>query len=194
MDLAWLDPLVQQRQEWRTRNFPMSDDRKECHSVLGVIEEVGELAHHHLKEAQGIRGTAEEHQAGARDAIGDIMVYLFGPIAVHGLPRQGFVGYYQVDPEADTEGYIAVMARAAGRLHSTYTRWIRSNYRAALSSMCSRQNAVIVSHARAYSEERGWDFREIVEGTWAHVSQRDWVTDPQRGVSATPAIQAEEQA
>ncbi len=46
--------------------------------LLGVMEEVGELSHAHLKTEQGIRGTKEEHDAKKRDAIGDILVFLAG--------------------------------------------------------------------------------------------------------------------
>jgi len=44
-------------------------------SLLGLIEELGELAHSHLKEQQGIR-TSEDHVAKAKDAIGDIVIFL----------------------------------------------------------------------------------------------------------------------
>lgn len=40
------------------------------------MEELGELTHSHLKQLQGIRGTPEEHVAKAKDAVGDIIVYL----------------------------------------------------------------------------------------------------------------------
>ena len=43
--------------------------------LLGAMEELGELAHAHLKAEQGIR-TNEDHQAGKRDAIGDTIIYL----------------------------------------------------------------------------------------------------------------------
>jgi len=56
--------------KWREKNFPESgvDDQ-----FLGLVEELGELAHTRLKIRQSIRGanTAEE-----QDAIGDIMIYL----------------------------------------------------------------------------------------------------------------------
>lgn len=58
---------------WVNYNFP---DENAHSPLLGLAEEVGELAHAHLKREQGIRGTAEEHQAAAADAIGDIMIYL----------------------------------------------------------------------------------------------------------------------
>jgi len=57
--------------EWKKRNFPNSGD---LHQFLGVVEEVGELAHAILKLQQGIRG--DKHVAEARDAVGDIMIFL----------------------------------------------------------------------------------------------------------------------
>lgn len=58
---------------WLNHNFP----NQQAHdALLGLIEEVGELAHAHLKAQQGIRGTLEEHHSDAKDAIGDIMIYL----------------------------------------------------------------------------------------------------------------------
>ena len=58
---------------WAERNFHR---RESYQPLLGLMEEVGELAHAHLKEEQGIRGTPEELQAEARDAVGDIIIYL----------------------------------------------------------------------------------------------------------------------
>lgn len=61
--------------EWRQRNFPGATAEDQ---LLGVVEEVGELAHAMLKRKQGIRGTDEEHEDAEKDAIGDILVYLAG--------------------------------------------------------------------------------------------------------------------
>ena len=46
--------------------------------MLGVVEEVGELAHIYLKNAQSIRGMIdpEECRYLTMDAIGDIIIYL----------------------------------------------------------------------------------------------------------------------
>ena len=59
---------------WARRNF--GNARVPYHPLLGVGEEVGELMHAHLKMEQGIRGTKEEHREAAKDAIGDIVIYL----------------------------------------------------------------------------------------------------------------------
>ena len=43
--------------------------------LLGIVEEVGELSHAHLKQEQEIRGN-ENHYANKVDAVGDIVIYL----------------------------------------------------------------------------------------------------------------------
>lgn len=68
-----LSELQIQNATWTAHNFP---NKQPEDPLLGVVEEVGELAHAHLKMKQGIRGTPEEHHAAKVDAIGDIMIYL----------------------------------------------------------------------------------------------------------------------
>jgi NTP pyrophosphatase (non-canonical NTP hydrolase) len=58
---------------WLEHNFP---NQQEHDALLGLVEEVGELAHAHLKASQGIRGTSLKHRDDAIDAIGDIIIYL----------------------------------------------------------------------------------------------------------------------
>ena len=59
---------------WLNRNFP---NQKPHDALLGLAEEVGELAHAHLKNEQGIRGKDQyQYEREASDAIGDIVIYL----------------------------------------------------------------------------------------------------------------------
>lgn len=74
--------------EWSTRNF---GDRATHQPLLGLVEEVGELSHSHLKQEQGIRGTPAEHEAAAKDAIGDILVYLADYTAGRGWNLQAII-------------------------------------------------------------------------------------------------------
>lgn len=67
-----LKKIQKEHKEWGKRNF---GDSPSWQPLLGVQEEVGELSHAHLKEAQGIRGT-ENHEENAKDAIADIILYL----------------------------------------------------------------------------------------------------------------------
>lgn len=62
--------------QWSDYNFGESrgiDAAKD--RLLGVQEEVGELSHAILKLTQGIR-MGEDHIGNAKDAVGDIMIYL----------------------------------------------------------------------------------------------------------------------
>jgi NTP pyrophosphatase (non-canonical NTP hydrolase) len=72
--LTWLQA---QHDAWESVNFPTSRQNS-MHSLVGVVEEVGELAHALLKKDQQIRGSAAEHDAEAKDAIGDIFIYMAG--------------------------------------------------------------------------------------------------------------------
>ncbi len=69
--------IQEEHAAWLERNFPDSisvsgTDR----SFKGLVEELGELAHHSLKMEQGIRGTPEEHLAEMKDAVGDLYIFL----------------------------------------------------------------------------------------------------------------------
>lgn len=68
-----VDTLQADQKKWVAYNFP----NEQKHSpLLGALEELGELAHAHLKNEQNIRGTTAEHRAAAQDAIGDVLIYL----------------------------------------------------------------------------------------------------------------------
>lgn len=68
-----LRQLQAEQKSWVCRNFP---NRESYYPLLGLQEEVGELAHAHLKALQGIRGTQEEHHAAKIDAVADILIFL----------------------------------------------------------------------------------------------------------------------
>lgn len=71
--------------EWQRRNFP---DAEPHHCLLGLQEEVGELAHAHLKCEQGIRGSETKHFFDKQDAVGDILIFLAGYCNSNGLNMQ----------------------------------------------------------------------------------------------------------
>ena len=68
-----LNEIQKETKEWTDYNFPNTPSYR---PLLGVVEEVGELCHAHLKNEQGIRGTPEQWEAAKKDAVGDILVYL----------------------------------------------------------------------------------------------------------------------
>jgi len=76
MGIPALTDLQDKVGKWAARNFPADTSRGRLRCALGVAEEAGELAHAVLKRDQGIRGDESAHIAAAKDAIGDIVVYL----------------------------------------------------------------------------------------------------------------------
>jgi NTP pyrophosphatase (non-canonical NTP hydrolase) len=62
--------------EWQRHNF--QDKATATNSFLGIVEELGELAHAILKQNQGIRGTKIELEAAAKDALGDMFIFTMG--------------------------------------------------------------------------------------------------------------------
>lgn len=71
-----LQQLQAEQKDWSAKNFP-DNEGKSYRMLLGVVEEVGELMHAHLKKEQGIR-VNEDHDAKIADAIGDVVIYLAG--------------------------------------------------------------------------------------------------------------------
>lgn len=168
MSIDW-KTLVEERDEWVARNFP---DSYKTDTLLGVVEELGELAHAHLKSKQGIRGTKAEHNEAAKDAIGDLVVYLLGVIS-----------YEKIIEYIDHEQYLNSIHKSNGRELALF------DLAAEVGALCSyvspsgprglketiayRVNRILALCA-AYCAHRYWNFGEIVTQTWDHVKQRDW--------------------
>ena len=70
--MIYLNEIQKEIKEWTNKNFPNTDASEQ---VIGMTEELGELAHHFLKWKQGIRND-ENHREGIIDAVGDLMIYL----------------------------------------------------------------------------------------------------------------------
>ena len=76
--------------EWCRENFPDSDSAEQ---FLGIVEEVGELSHSILKRSQGIRGGEDwyDFREKARDAVGDIVIYLNNFCSMYGWSLEEIV-------------------------------------------------------------------------------------------------------
>jgi len=80
--------LQDEQRAWGEYNFgPLDAD---C-AFLGMMEEMGEMAHALLKQKQKIRGTSEEHEAKAKDAFADIMVFAMNFASAKGWDAQAVI-------------------------------------------------------------------------------------------------------
>lgn len=179
-NLDWAT-LIRERDEWVARNFPPYEGEIPGNdSILGCIEELGELCHAHLKLKQGIRGTPAEHNAAAQDAIGDIVVYLMGVMSAHINRDQVAViatGRKPITPEET----LFLLANEVGFLAATTIGSMTGSWVIAINN--------ILKYCESYCTFKGWDFDAIVMTTWNHVKLRDW--NAHRGAGAAmddPAV------
>jgi NTP pyrophosphatase (non-canonical NTP hydrolase) len=80
--------IQQEQATWAFFNF---GPHNSTHALLGVTEEVGELSHAHLKFLQGIRITPAQYEIKAKDAIGDIIIYLMDYCTANGWDLEDIV-------------------------------------------------------------------------------------------------------
>jgi len=69
-----LKQLQVEQKEWVDYNFP---ERADYYHLLGVMEELGELAHARLKGLEKIRDNGDLEMK-ETDAIGDLIIFLVG--------------------------------------------------------------------------------------------------------------------
>lgn len=180
MGLNWAQ-LIEERNVWVAHNFPGDAMETRAHqSSVGVIEELGELAHSWLKEEQAIRGTPEEHQAAGKDAVGDLIVYLLGVMNAYrhtpALPDEALTRFLPAEPLND----LLKLSRDVGSL----SRAILLGDLFTPHRIGEYIDKVILSTAR-YATHRQWNFAECVQSVWDEVKQRDWILYPDTGLPPT---------
>lgn len=98
-----LKRLQEETGEWLRRNFPGQLPHQ---PLLGLVEELGELAHARLKHEQAIRGyDIEKSRHEIEDAIGDIQVFLAGFCNTNGYDLDDIVE--RVWSEVRTRDWVA---------------------------------------------------------------------------------------
>lgn len=161
--------LIAEHRTWELHNFP-AEAHSYSGSITGVIEELGELAHSHLKEQQAIRGSSEEHVAAGKDAIGDMMVYSLGILFhLHMVPnmKARLKVLETMKPERmESTRELHQLANHVGQLANEPGTFVMDR---------------VIGGAAKYCRSRDWDFGQIVLDTWTQVSKRDWIADPLAG-------------
>jgi hypothetical protein len=170
MYLVWKD-LIKERDEWIAHNFPNPTQPNPGDSIDGCIEELGELAHALLKMGQNIRGTADEHTESARDAVGDLSIYLLGVMSMTQYSPNHLLAVH-------VNGSVKRIAYWVGNLCHLYES---SDHRTVSYANCIDN---IVANLYALCEGRGWSYEDIVQETWDQVAQRDWIQFPNDGVTS----------
>lgn len=159
------DSLVTARDQWVAKNFPDPHIPDPGESVLGCIEELGELCHHWLKKAQNIRGSQEEHDAEMKDAVGDLTIYLLGVMSKRNCRPHG----KPIVSLTDETDVLFRLSRAVG------------NLAARQHTTCTEQVTMITYLLDRFCLKMGWNYEQIVIHTWNHVKERDWSVNREDG-------------
>lgn len=88
------EELQSRSQAWRAANFSKTGMDPDA-QFLGMVEELGEMAHARLKLEQEIRGGAIAAASlldDERDAVGDLVIFLAGYCSARGFSLQECVG------------------------------------------------------------------------------------------------------
>lgn len=161
---------VQEEQRvWVAHNF---GDRPAWMPLMGCLEELGELAHSHLKEAQGIRNH-ENHEEKAKDAIADTVIYLCDYCSAVGVDIAGECERINnIRFQRDAHFYIFRAGRHLGEASRLFENEDGCNIRQGYQIEFAIKNLI------NYCMARGWNFEAIISETWDKVKQRDWKKNP----------------
>ena len=80
--------------EWSNKNFGVvlnSQIPYRVSSFLGMVEEMGEIAHSILKLTQGIRGETSTHIEGIKDGIADLLIFLLDFCGRNGMDAESLL-------------------------------------------------------------------------------------------------------
>lgn len=191
------DRLQEEVGAWAGRNFPGSTDNESFH---GVVEEIGELADALIRHQEALDkcdGDAEDEALDALgDAIGDATVFLAdyagrrgisisSVLAELGLPFATLSQFQdEVSMGADTlDDPVLRLTAAIGDLAHARLK-MRQGIRAATAiQLAAERGAVgrIAIWLSVLCSREGLDYGVAVDQTWAEVSKRDWVANPETG-------------
>lgn len=187
------EQLIHERDAWIAHNFPSPSMPDPGESIMGCIEELGELCHAHLKQAQNIRGDAARHVQDAQDAVGDLTIYLLGVMSAYDrVPSDNWTPSWP-------DEFVKVPQHALFRL-SLWVGKLAHGYIQGRNGPVDGRHTIdpIIYYLRVYvgqqrDEElkrtpKGQDitwssYDEIVTTTWHSVRERDWIAYPENGLS-----------
>ena len=155
-----LQEIQIEQRAWSLKNF---GEHPSWHPLMGIMEELGELAHAFLKREQGIRGTREEHDAAIKDAIGDVMIYLMDFCSCEGV-----VTTYVASNHDPREAHAALFA-----LQHQLGSMTADQFADRSDSLGDRATTFVHTLAR-FCTTQNLDLLTVVNETWDRVSKRDW--------------------
>jgi len=161
---------------WTLYNFGQQES---IIPIMGMIEELGELTHAHLKELQGIRKS--DFLADKKDAIADITIYLLNYFNcidkdVSLIGSNEHLDSYIYHNDSTNMIILKLSYNISNIGHYTFSA---ENIINLAISKCSKTLYLLSYYALLYN----FDLLTIVNETWENVKLRDWKKYPLNGIS-----------
>lgn len=172
--------VMAEQKEWSISNFGPTTADNVNDPIFGIIEELGELSRAVLKKKQGIRGSAEEHDAAAFDAVGDMLIFMIDAAN-------------RTDTPLNWERAVSHFDFLRGHSFTACAAMVVHNC-AALGYPCPvyvREFAFNSMLAATFkmAEFTGTDPLDAVIRTWNEVvAKRDWKASPDNGITLQEPI------
>lgn len=144
--------------------------------ILGMIEELGELTHAHLKELQGIRKS--DFLADKKDALADFTIYLLNWFNC--IDKDVSCVNLTIVSKNVTRGVIEKKVTAEDAIMDL------SGLLAVIRDNCNQYKALgedIISAICYYCNLYNINFNDAVNEVWEQVKLRDWKLYPNNGIS-----------
>lgn len=183
-----LDQFQEEHYAWMQKNF---GEQKPRIYALGVMEELGELAHAQRCMELGIRGTLEELVAKKKDAIADCIIYLFGYCSLMRgeASMSSLLGYEKDARFSDVQDVARVLATRTAhwceeRVDLEVVPLLENTEDAGWDALRSMDISVLFFHLAYQCVQNNWSLETLMEDTWKEVKRRDWKQFPQDGRGA----------
>lgn len=173
--------IQKEQKEWSKKNF---GEQPAYLALLGAVEELGELAHAHLKWSQRIRGDEAKHAESAKDAVGDTIIYLMD----YANRKHIQIDYKPSSMEMFGETSTDALFCAHENLSVLISADKKVNEQYAPKSCLENSIRVVLWCLESYCYIRKFDFERIVTETWEIVRQRDWKANPATGTDSSETV------
>lgn len=171
-----LQQIQDEQRGWSLKNF---GPHKARWPALGIFEEVGELAHHQLKQEQKIRGTHEEHEANKKDSVADCLVFLLDYCTCMGWVVSEDI---LIEPLAELQASDEVKSRDINwDFMPKLFRLVYDTSDDGTSALTMEEATQIFTNLAVYCNRWGYDMHACLEATWLRVRERDFTKDTTDG-------------
>ena len=172
--LKTLQQIQFELKQWTDYNF---GHQTAATPILGMIEEIGELSHAHLKQIQGIR--KKDYYAAKKDAVADIIIYLLNYYNTYRVDIPVFITdrNYPVSKLSGYE-YICKTVLQIGKLAKYNNATIIS-----ISEPSLLYTRYIYNNLVQYCQTEKIDLLTTVNEVWEQVKLRDWKKYPNNGIT-----------